>query len=100
MLSASELDAVTVDAMGTLVELHEPVERLGRALAERGHETAHDHVAAAFKAEVGYYLEHKLDARNTEELTALRRECSRVFLEAAGVDLDPEEFSPAFLDSM
>ena len=52
MPSASDLDAVTVDAMGTLVELHEPVERLARALQDRGVERSREHVAEAFRKEV------------------------------------------------
>jgi HAD superfamily hydrolase (TIGR01509 family) len=100
MPSASDLDAVTVDAMGTLVELHEPVERLAGALGERGFERSSELVAEAFREEVGYYLQHKLSARDSASLAGLRRECARVFLEAAGADLDPVEFSPAFVGAM
>ena len=84
MPSAERLDAVTIDAMGTLVELDAPVERLAQALQDRGLDTSAERVAEAFHAEVGYYLAHKLDARDTNALGELRRECSRVFLEAAG----------------
>jgi putative hydrolase of the HAD superfamily len=100
MPSASDLDAVTVDAMGTLVELHEPVDRLARALQDRGVERSRERVAEAFRKEVGYYLEHKLSARDPASLAGLRRECARVFLEAAGADLDPADFSPAFVEAM
>jgi len=100
MPSASDLDAVTVDAMGTLVELHEPVERLARALQDRGIERSREHVAEAFRKEVDYYLLHKLSATDSASLAALRRECARVFLEAAGADLDPAEFSSTFVAAM
>lgn len=100
MPSAEDLDAVTVDAMGTLVELDAPVERLAQALEDRGVETDARRVADAFQAEVAYYLEHKLSARDDAGLAALRRECSRVFLEHAGANLDPAEFTPAFVDAM
>jgi putative hydrolase of the HAD superfamily len=100
MPSASHLDAVTVDAMGTLVELHEPVERLEQALRARGAERSREQVAEAFRREVGFYLEHKLAARDSESLAALRRECARVFLEAAEAGVDPAEFSPAFVEAM
>jgi putative hydrolase of the HAD superfamily len=100
MPSAKNLDAVTVDAMGTLVELDEPVERLGQALRERNIERDRDSVAAAFNTEIAYYLQNKLGARDSEALAELRRECARVFLEAAGVELDPAEFAPAFVDAM
>jgi putative hydrolase of the HAD superfamily len=100
MPSASNLDAVTVDAMGTLVELHEPVERLARALQDRGVERSRQDVAEAFRKEVDYYLLHKLSATDSASLAALRRECARVFLESADADLDPAEFSPAFVEAM
>jgi putative hydrolase of the HAD superfamily len=100
MPSADALDAVTVDAMGTVVELDEPVARLGLALRERGVELGRDEVAAAFQAEIAYYLVHKLSARDEAALAELRRECARIFLEAAGADLGAEAFAPAFIDAM
>jgi putative hydrolase of the HAD superfamily len=100
MPSAEAIDAVTVDAMGTLVELDAPVERLAQALHDRGVEPRATTVADAFQAEVAYYLEHKLSARNDASLAALRSECARVFLEHARADLDPDEFAPAFVDAM
>jgi putative hydrolase of the HAD superfamily len=96
----SGLDAVTVDAFGTLVELDDPVARLRRALAERGAEAGDETVAAAFGAEVDYYTAHKLEATGSEALRALRRECARVFLESAGAALDPNEFAPAFVEAL
>jgi HAD superfamily hydrolase (TIGR01509 family) len=86
--------------MGTLVELDAPVDRLAQALADQGVAADPGRVAAAFATEVDYYLAHKLSARDPEGLAALRRECSRVFLEAAGAGLDPTEFTPAFVDAM
>jgi putative hydrolase of the HAD superfamily len=97
MPSSKDLDVVTVDAMGTLVELDDPVGRLGRALRERGVERSPDDVAKAFAAEVEYYLDHKHAARDERDLTDLRRECARVFLEAGAVDVDPGEFAPLFV---
>jgi HAD superfamily hydrolase (TIGR01509 family) len=88
---------VTVDAMGTLVELDDPVGRLGQALRERSVERSPDDVATAFAAEVDYYVGHKLAARDEQGLADLRRECARVFLEAGEVDLDPGEFAPSFV---
>jgi putative hydrolase of the HAD superfamily len=100
MPSAEDLDAVTVDAMGTLVELDAPVDRLAQALQDRGAAVSATTVADAFQAEVSYYLEHKLSARDDAGLAALRLKCSRVFLEQAGTDLDPAEFTPSFVDAM
>jgi HAD superfamily hydrolase (TIGR01509 family) len=100
MPSARELDAVTVDAMGTLVELDEPIERLRRALLRWNVERPHEQVAAGFQGEVAYYLEHKLGARDTDSLAELRRQCAAVFLEAVDAELDPAAFSPVFVESM
>jgi HAD superfamily hydrolase (TIGR01509 family) len=100
MPSASDLDAVTVDAMGTLVDLDRPVDRLSDALRARSHERPAERVAEAFRREAAFYLEHKLAARDLESLAELRRECARVFLEGAGADLDPADFSAAFVGAM
>jgi putative hydrolase of the HAD superfamily len=100
MPSAERLDAVTVDAMGTLVELDAPVDRLARALRERGMDRSDEQVAAAFKMEVAYYLEHKLSARDDASLADLRRECAHVFLESASAVIDPTAFAPAFVEAM
>ncbi|HXV33161.1 MAG TPA: HAD-IA family hydrolase [Gaiellaceae bacterium] len=95
--SASDLDAVTVDAMGTMVELEDPAPRLQASLAERGVERGLDRVAAAFRAEVAYYLPRTLEGRDEPSLADLGRRCTAVFLEHAGADLDAAEFAPAFL---
>lgn len=100
MPSANDLDALTVDAMGTIVELDDPVERLGEALRRWKIERSPDLVAKAFHAEIEYYLANKLAARDEEGLAALRRECARVFLEAAGANIDAPEFVPAFVGAM
>jgi HAD superfamily hydrolase (TIGR01509 family) len=100
MSSASDFDAVTVDAMGTLVELDDPVERLREALLEREVERDAEAVASAFRTEVAYYLDHKLAARDLEALAELRRECARVFLAAAGAEVDSTDFAPAFVNAM
>jgi putative hydrolase of the HAD superfamily len=97
---AAEVDAVTVDAMGTLVELDAPVERLRQALREWNVELDGDKVGAAFRTEIEYYLANKLSARDESALAELRRECARVFLTAAQVEIDAGEFAPAFVDAM
>jgi putative hydrolase of the HAD superfamily len=100
MPSAKDLDAVTVDAMGTVVELDEPVERLGAALRQHGIERDPATVASAFEAEIAYYLAKKLRAGDEESLAALRRECSRVFLEGAKTEIDPGAFTPSFVEAI
>jgi putative hydrolase of the HAD superfamily len=97
---AASLDAVTCDAMGTLVELDDPVDRLRQALAERGEPWTPDEVAAAFRAEVAYYLPRTLEGSDDDALADLRVRCTTVFLEHLGSGLDAEGFTPAFIGSI
>jgi putative hydrolase of the HAD superfamily len=94
------IDAVTIDAYGTLVELVDPVPALRTALAERGVERDAEQVKAAFRAEVAYYRPRSVEGRDAESLAALRAACASVFLGAAEAELDPEEFAPAFVDAL
>jgi HAD superfamily hydrolase (TIGR01509 family) len=96
----AELDAVTLDAMGTLVELVDPVEPLRAALRERGVESSPDDVRTAFAAEVAYYTRHGHEGRDEESLRNLGRSCAGVFLAHLGSALDPAEFAPAFVGSL
>jgi len=96
----TDLDAVTIDAYGTLVELVDPVPALQAALATRGVDRDAERVRAAFRAEVAYYRPRSVEGRDAESLAALRRECAGVFLDVAGAELDPVEFTQAFVDSL
>ena len=60
-MGAHPRTAVSLDALGTLVELEPPAPRLVRALAERGVEVTEDAAERAFAAEIAYYLEHHLE---------------------------------------
>jgi FMN phosphatase YigB (HAD superfamily) len=98
--SAAGIDAVTIDAFGTLVELENPVGRLQAALAERGVERDEMSVAAAFASEVEYYLIHKGEGRDDATLVDLRERCAGVFLTGVSPELDAEEFAPAFVGAL
>jgi putative hydrolase of the HAD superfamily len=87
-LTLAALDAVTLDAYGTLVELDDHVGRLRRALAHEGVERDDASVEQAFLREVAHYARHKCEAHDEESLAALRRDCARVFVEALGAELD------------
>jgi putative hydrolase of the HAD superfamily len=100
MPSASSLDAITVDAMGTLVELVDPVPRLAEALAARGVDRSSDVVRAAFAAEVAYYVPRAHEGRDEESLAELGRACTAVFLEHARAPLAAADFAPAFVGSL
>jgi len=94
------VEAVTIDAYGTLVTLRDPVPPLQTALAARGVELVEDAVRAAFAAEVAFYVERSHEGRDEATLALLRRDCAAVFLEAAGAALDPDTFAPVFLGAL
>jgi putative hydrolase of the HAD superfamily len=98
--SSAAIDAVTIDAFGTLVELENPVRRLQTALAARGVERDEVSVGKAFAAEVEYYLVHKGEGRDDASLLDLRNRCSGVFLAGVAPELGEEEFAPAFVGSL
>ena len=100
MPSAEDLDAVTVDAAGTLVELVDPVARLRGLLAERGVKRAEGEVRAAFAAEVSYYVPRSDEGRNEAGLAELRRSAVGVFLQHLGAALEPGSFVEAFIGSI
>jgi HAD superfamily hydrolase (TIGR01509 family) len=96
----AELDAVTIDAYGTLVDLADPVPALDRGLRERGADHGSETIARAFAAEVAYYRKHAHEGRDVGSLAALRLECVKVFLGALPAELDPQEFVEAFIGSI
>ena len=88
-----DVEAVTIDAFGTLVSLRDPVPALQRALAARGVECSAGVVRRAFETEAAYYVERSHEGRDEATLALLRRDCAGVFLDAAGAGvLDPDEF--------
>jgi HAD superfamily hydrolase (TIGR01509 family) len=92
----SGLDAVTIDAYGTLVTLLDPVPALRAALAARGAERSAEQVEAAFRAEAAYYTPRS----HERPLEDLRRLCVAVFLEAAGAALDADEFVAPYIEAL
>jgi HAD superfamily hydrolase (TIGR01509 family) len=93
---AADLDAVTLDAHGTLVRLADPVDDLVGLLAERGVERSPEVVRAGFRTEAAHYLPRAGDGFDQASLAVLRRECAAVFLEAVDAHLDAEEFAPVY----
>ena len=96
----AELDAVTLDAFGTLVGLSDPVPVLLEALLERGVEREPRAVAAAFAAEGAYYRPRSLEGRDEESLARLRRQCVAVFLETVDADIPAEEFVETYIAAL
>lgn len=84
------MEAVLLDAFGTLVTMEPPGAHLRTELGARGVEVSEDVATAAFRAEIGYYLAHHLEGRDTASLDDLRDRCARVILDALdapGLDL-------------
>jgi putative hydrolase of the HAD superfamily len=99
-LTAADLDAVTIDAFGTLITLRDPVAALRRALRERGVERTPEEIAAAFAEEGRYYRKRTHEGADEASLALLRRDCAGVFLRALDADLDPAEFAKPYVAAL
>ena len=81
---------VTLDALGTLVELLPPAPRLREELRARGVEVSERAAAAALAQEIAYYRAHHDEAADAASLAALRDRCAEVLGDAlarAGADV-------------
>jgi putative hydrolase of the HAD superfamily len=85
-LRGAALDAVTLDAHGTLLGLVDPVPALDIALRARGIEREPERIRAAFDAEARVYVPRSLEGRDAASLARLRDECAAVFLHELGAD--------------
>jgi HAD superfamily hydrolase (TIGR01509 family) len=88
---ADELDAITIDAHGTLLRVVDPLPRLRELLP------AHDAVAIAeaFQAEGRYYREHVGTGTDPGALHRLREDCVAVFNRRLGSALTVDEYIDA-----
>jgi HAD superfamily hydrolase (TIGR01509 family) len=94
------LDAVTIDAYGTLVRLTGPVPELQAGLAALGVERDAEAVGLAFAKESAYYREHSFEGHDDASLHDLRLRCVAIILEELGSDLDPAAFVDGFVSAM
>ena len=95
--------AVLLDALGTLVDLDDPVGRLVAALGERGLPVTAPEAGAALRAEIAHYRAHHDRARDLEALEVLRDECAAVFAAALPAPVraaDPALVREALLDGL
>ena len=91
-MAPNPIRAITIDALGTLLELLPPAPRLRAGLRERfGLEVSDAEATQAMRAEIGFYRAHLHLGRDQAGLAALRRRCAEVLrdtLAAPGLDLD------------
>jgi putative hydrolase of the HAD superfamily len=99
-MNPAGLDAVTLDAYGTLVTLKDPIPALAAALEARGVSRSQDAIRVGFRAEVAYYSQHSGSGHDEVGLARLQRECADVFLTAVTADLDADEFAPVYAAAM
>jgi putative hydrolase of the HAD superfamily len=93
--------AVLLDALGTLVELQPPAPRLRALLAAEGFSVSEERAAAAFRAEIAYYLEHHLEGATRDGLCELRDRCAATLLDALELPgLDPARARRAMLAAL
>jgi putative hydrolase of the HAD superfamily len=97
----TEVRAVLLDALGTLVELEPPAPRLRRALRESGFEVTEERAMAGFAAEIAYYLDHHLDGSAPDRLERLRDRCAEEMRRALAIPgLDHVTARRAMLESL
>ena len=96
----ADLDAVTLDAYGTLVSLVDPVPKLARALAAHGVDRNESEIKDALAQEIAYYGAHTVEGRDRTSLRALRRDCAGIFLTALGADVDAGAFADEFVTTL
>jgi HAD superfamily hydrolase (TIGR01509 family) len=88
VVRAADLDAVTLDAHGTMLRVVDPLPLLCELLP--GHDA--EAIAAAFRAEGRFYREHVGRGTDAPSLEQLRKECVGVFNQTLGSTLTAEEY--------
>lgn len=78
---ASPIRALTLDAMGCLVTMRDPVPAIGRLLDDRGTPRPVAVIAVALRREITFYKAHHLQARDPEQLRALQVRAAEVLAE-------------------
>jgi putative hydrolase of the HAD superfamily len=77
--------AITIDALGTLLELVPPAPRLRAGLRERfGLEVSEPEATRAMRAEIAFYRAHLHLGRDQAGLDGLRRRCAEVLRDTLG----------------
>jgi HAD superfamily hydrolase (TIGR01509 family) len=91
-VKAASLDAVTIDAYGTLLTVVDPVPSLEKLLPT--HDPAS--IENAFRIESAYYQEHASEGRTAQDLALLHERSVAVFNDTLGSALSPSDYVDAF----
>lgn len=86
---------LTIDAMGCLVTLEDPVPALGDLVADRGEAHPAPALRAALKAEIAHYRAHHAGARDAPAMRALQTECAALIARELGLRTPVDD---AFVD--
>jgi putative hydrolase of the HAD superfamily len=93
-MARQPIRAITLDALGTLLELLPPAPRLRDGLRSLGVEVSVEEAGRAMKAEIAFYRGHLWMGRDAAGLAELRRACAEALRDALGrpeLDLDALE---------
>jgi len=96
-MARQPIRAVTIDALGTLLELLPPAPRLQEGLRGIGVEVSLGQAGQAMKAEIGYYRAHLWMGRDAAGLAQLRRACAEVLRDALDLDVDLDVLTDTLL---
>ena len=97
----SRPQAVTLDAMGTLVSIAPPAPRLQQSLARRlGRDVDLARCESAMRAEMRHYRAHCMAARDASSLAALRLECASLLADALAIGVSGADVLPSLTDSI
>jgi len=91
-VKAAQLDAVTLDAYGTMLTVVDPVASLHALLPEHDPEA----IATAFRHESAYYQEQSSTGTDLQQLERLHERSVAVFNDALGSSLSPAAYAGAF----
>lgn len=101
MSVAQAIQAVLLDALGTLVHFEPPAPHLRVALRERhGIDVSEQAAEAAIRAEIAYYRAHLHEGRDPESLADLRRRAAEVMRPALAVDAPTGVLTDALLAAL
>jgi len=89
-VTGSPIRALTLDAMGCLVTMRDPVPAIARLLDDRGTPRPDDLIAVALRREISFYKAHHMEARDPEALRALQIRAAGVLAEGLDPGRDTE----------